>query len=86
MRDGRGAGEGQLEGGLEEEAAEDHEVVAVAVLGLHDLDRVHLGLLHEGGGGGLPGWRGGVVPVELEEPEGVDEIGFRVVGGLLLEG
>lgn len=43
-----GAAEGELEGLFEEEAAEDHEVVAVAVLGLHDLGGVDAGAVHEG--------------------------------------
>ena len=37
VADGGGAGEGEFEGCFEEKAAEDHEVVAVPVLGLHYL-------------------------------------------------
>lgn len=44
-----GAREGQLKGGFEEEAAEDHEVVAVTVLGLHDLHGLDLGGGHPEG-------------------------------------
>ena len=47
MREGCGAGEGQLKGLFEEEAAEDHEVVPVAVLGLHYLGGVNACLIHE---------------------------------------
>ena len=36
VRKGCGAAEGEFEGLLEEEATEDHEVVSVAVFGLHD--------------------------------------------------
>lgn len=35
--EGGGGAEGELEGRFEEVAAEDHEVVPVAILGLHDL-------------------------------------------------
>lgn len=37
VREGRGAAERELERLLEQVSAEDHEVVSVAVLGLHDL-------------------------------------------------
>ncbi len=37
MGEGGGAAEGEFEGGFEEVAAEDHEVVPVAVLRLHYL-------------------------------------------------
>ena len=47
MRERGGAAEGELEGLLEKEAAKDHEIVAVAVLGLHDLGGVDAGLVHE---------------------------------------
>jgi len=49
MRDCRGAGEGKLEGGLEEESTEDHEIVAVAVLRLHYLDGLYAGGVHPEG-------------------------------------
>lgn len=46
---GGGCGEGELEGLLEEEAAKNHEVVAVAVLGLHDSGSAEDGGIHEMG-------------------------------------
>lgn len=46
MGEGGCAAEGEFEGLLEEEAAEDHEVVAVAVLGLHYLGGVDAGAVH----------------------------------------
>jgi hypothetical protein len=39
VRKGGSAAEGEFEGLLEEEAAEDHEVVSVAVFGLHNHGR-----------------------------------------------
>lgn len=62
MGEGCCAAEGEFEGCFEEVAAEDHEVVAVAVLGLHDLGGV------EGCGGhvvGVEGFAEGVVGVCL---------------------
>lgn len=58
MRDGRCAGEGQFEGGFEQEAAEDHEVVSVAVLRLHDLHGLDRAVAHARAGFGEE--RGGV--------------------------
>ncbi len=46
MGEGGGAAKGEFEGGFEEVAAEDHEVVAVAVLGLHDLGGGECGAGH----------------------------------------
>ena len=43
MRESGGAGECEFESRFEEKAAEDHEVVAVAVLRLHDLDGLDFG-------------------------------------------
>ena len=42
MAVGTCAGEGEFESGFEEETAKDHEVVAVAILGLHNLDGLNL--------------------------------------------
>ena len=68
MGEGRGAAEGQLEGLFQEETTEDHEVVEVAILGLHDHGGFENCVAHEdvvgrtlGGGFGvwrwLLGWR-----------------------------
>lgn len=46
MGEGGGGAEGELEGGFEEVAAENHEVVAVAVLRLHDLGGMQGGGRH----------------------------------------
>ena len=86
MRHGRRARERQLESRLEQEAAEDHKVVAVAVLRLHDLHGLDLGRGHPEGGGGLARRGVRIVVVELLEPEGVDEVALLVVGRLLAEG
>ena len=60
MGEGSGAAEGEFEGGFEEVAAEDHEVVAVAVLGLHDLGGGECGAGHIVG---LWGFAEGVIGV-----------------------
>jgi hypothetical protein len=86
VREGGGAGECQLEGLLEEVAAEDHEVVAVAVLGLHDLRRVERCPAHVGDVARL---FGGVARVAVGEgfcPHLVEEGGFFGVGGFLRDG
>lgn len=60
MREGGCAAKGEFEGLLEEEAAEDHEVVAVAVLGLHYLGGVDAGAVHVDD---VVGFAGGVVGI-----------------------
>ncbi len=83
MGEGGGGAEGELEGGFEEVAAEDHEVVPVAVLGLHDLRG------GEGGGGhvvGVWGFAEGVVGVYADglsvgvRRDGGERGGRRVCG------
>lgn len=83
MREGGSGAEGELEGGFEEVAAEYHEVVPVAVLGLHDLRG------GEGGGGhivGVWGFAEGVVGVYADglsvdaRRDGVERGGRRVYG------
>lgn len=60
MGKGSGAAEGEFEGGFEEVAAEDHEVVAVAVLRLHDLGGGERGAGHVVG---VRGFAEGIVGV-----------------------
>lgn len=86
MREGGGGGECQLERVLQQEAAEDHEVVAVAVLRLHDGGRLQARRVHEVRVVGLAQGIPRVVVLQLLLPEGVDEVGFQVVGRVLDEG
>ena len=46
MRECGRTAKGKLEGLFQQETAEDHEVVPVAVLGLHDLGGLELGTRH----------------------------------------
>ena len=75
MRESCCAAESQFEGLFEEEAAEDHEVVPVAVLGLH-----YLGGIDAGGGHieGVLGFAGGEVGICGEVSQFVHRVG--VVG------
>lgn len=74
------AAERQLKGLLEQEAAEDHRLVAVAVLRLHDRGRLEFRRGHGVDVGGAAGGVGWVVVGELAEPDGVDEGRFARVG------
>lgn len=56
--------ESEFEGGFEEVAAEDHEVVAVAVLGLHYLRGGEGCGGHVVGVGGFAEWVVGICPVD----------------------
>lgn len=47
MGEGCRSGEGEFEGLFEQEAAEDHEVVPVPILGLHDSGSFELRGIHE---------------------------------------
>lgn len=79
MREGRGAAEGELEGLFEKEATEDHEVVAVAVLGLHDHGGFEHGVAHEDVVGGP---LGGVFGVCCSV---IDDLYIGLMGRILTE-
>lgn len=81
-----GATECQLEGLLQKKATKDHKVVAVAVLGLHDVCRGQACLVHEEDVIGLAQGVVGIVVLQLALPHCVDEVGFLVVGSLFQQG
>lgn len=86
VRERGGAAEGQLEGLLEVEAAEDHGLMAVAVLRLHDARRRQHRPGHGDHVGGLALLLGRVVVGELAQPDLVDQGRLGVVGLRLEEG
>lgn len=68
MGHGGSASESQLKRALEEESTEDHKVVTVSVLRLHDLDALNLGAFHPYSCGRFASRCVGVVVVDLLEP------------------
>lgn len=80
VRKGGGGGEGELERLLQKEATEDHEVVAVAVLGLHDGGRLEARFVHVVDVVRSAEVIVGVVVLQLLLPECMDEVRLEVIG------
>jgi hypothetical protein len=85
MGKGCGTGERELEGLFQEETTKDHEVVAVAELRLHDRRSLYLRSVHEVCIVGFACLIVRVVVLQLLLPEGVDQIAFEIVRGMLNE-
>lgn len=86
MGEGRGAGKRQLKRLFQQKPAKYHKVVSIAELGLHDCRRAQDGRIHEVRVVWFSGRGGRVVVLQLLLPEGVDEVGFCVVGRGFYEG
>ena len=67
---------------LEQKTTEDHEVMSIAVLGLHDLRRLHHRAAHVDNVIGPVGGNIGVMVLQLPEPHGMNQVALFIVGCL----